>query len=127
MAGPARSSTNFCRGLGLSRPEFASQLDRRSHSDQALIRVVVWSRHRLRYDWNHLRYPSDCVSNLNKKIYAKIATWRNRRIEGELGTFISIGIVMKRTWASEVRRMEDITEALWGTRASPSTVNVGKP
>jgi transposase-like protein len=23
------------------------------------------------------------VSNLNKKIYAKIAAWRNRRIEGE--------------------------------------------
>ena len=47
MAGPSRSSTNSCRGLGLSRPEFASQLDHRSYSDQALMRVVVWSRHRL--------------------------------------------------------------------------------
>jgi hypothetical protein len=41
MAGPSRSSTNSYRGLGLSRPEFASQLDRRSYSDQALMRVVV--------------------------------------------------------------------------------------
>jgi transposase-like protein len=29
-----------------------------------------------------MMFPST-VSNLNKKIYAKIEAWRNRRIEGE--------------------------------------------
>jgi putative transposase len=44
------------------------------------------------------------VSNLNKKIYAKIEAWRNRRIEGEHHLYLD-GIVMKRTWAGEVRNV----------------------
>ena len=35
------------------------------------------------------------VSNLNKKIYAKIEAWRNRRIEGEHPYLYLDGIVMK--------------------------------
>ena len=38
-------------------------------------------------------------SNLNKKIYAKIEAWRNRRIEGEHPYVYLNGIVMKRSWA----------------------------
>ena len=45
------------------------------------------------------------VSNLNKKIYAKIEAWRNRRIEGEHPYLYLDGIVMKRTWAGEVRNV----------------------
>jgi transposase-like protein len=45
------------------------------------------------------------VSKLNKKIYAKIEAWRNRRIEGEHPYLYLDGIVMKRTWASEVRNV----------------------
>jgi transposase-like protein len=45
------------------------------------------------------------VSNLNKKIYAKIEAWRNRRIEDEHPYLYLDGIVMKRTWASEVRNV----------------------
>jgi hypothetical protein len=41
------------------------------------------------------------VSNLNKKIYAKIEVWRNRRIEGEHPYLYLDGIVMKRIWAGE--------------------------
>ena len=44
------------------------------------------------------RVSPSTVSNLNKKIYAKIEAWRNRRIEGD-------GIVMKRSWAGEVRNV----------------------
>ena len=44
-------------------------------------------------------------TNLNKKIYAKIEAWRNRRIEGEHPYLDLDGIVMKRTWAGEVRNV----------------------
>ena len=45
------------------------------------------------------------VSNLNKKIYAKIAAWRKRPIEGEHPYLYLDGIVMKRSWAGEVRNV----------------------
>jgi putative transposase len=45
------------------------------------------------------RVSPSTVSNLNKKIYAKIEAWRNRRI------FYLDCIVMKRTWAGEVRNV----------------------
>ena len=41
----------------------------------------------------------------HKKIYAKIEAWRNRRIEGEHPYLYLDGIVMKRTWAGEVRNV----------------------
>ena len=54
----------------------------------------------------HARVSPSTVSNLNKKIYAKIEAWRNRRIEGEHPyRFYLDGIVMKRTWAGEVRNV----------------------
>src|SRR5512132_2689514 len=48
------------------------------------------------------RVSPSTVSNLNKKIYAKIEAWRNRRIEGEHPYLYLDGIVMKRTLASAV-------------------------
>ena len=51
------------------------------------------------------RVSPSTVSNLNKKIYAKIEAWRNRRIEGEHPYFYLDGIVMKRSWAGEVRNV----------------------
>ena len=51
------------------------------------------------------RVSPSTVSNLNKKIYAKIEAWRNRRIEGEHLGPDPDGIVMKRTWAGEVRNV----------------------
>ena len=47
----------------------------------------------------------ETVSNLNKKIYAKIEAWRNRPIEGEHPYVFLDGIVMKRSWAGEVRNV----------------------
>jgi hypothetical protein len=40
---------------------------------------------------------------VSPSIYAKIEAWRNRRIEGE--HLYLDGIVMKRTWAGEVRNV----------------------
>ncbi len=51
------------------------------------------------------RVSPSTVSNLNKRIYAKIEAWRNRRIEGEHPYLYLDGIVMKRTWAGEVRNV----------------------
>ena len=51
------------------------------------------------------RVSPSTVSNLNKKIYAKIEAWRNRHIEGEHPYLYLDEIVMKRTWAGEVRNV----------------------
>ena len=51
------------------------------------------------------RVSPGTVSNLNKKIYAKIEAWRHRRIEGDHPYLYLDGIVMKRTWAGEVRNV----------------------
>jgi transposase-like protein len=45
------------------------------------------------------------VSNLNKKIYTRIEKWRNRSIEGHFPYVYLDGIVLKRTWAGEVRNV----------------------
>jgi len=51
------------------------------------------------------RVSPGTVSNLNKKIYAKIEEWRHRPIEGEHPYLYLDGIVMKRTWVGEVRNV----------------------
>ena len=52
------------------------------------------------------RVSPSTVSNLNKKIYAKIEAWRSRRpIEGEHPYLYLDGIVMKPSWAGEVRNV----------------------
>src|SRR5210317_1859895 len=51
------------------------------------------------------RVSPGTVSNLNKKIYAKIDAWRHRPIEGEHPYVFLDGIVMKRSWAGEVRNV----------------------
>lgn len=51
------------------------------------------------------RVSPGTVSNLNKKIYDKIETWRNRPIEGA-HPYVSLdGIVLKRSWGDEVRNV----------------------
>lgn len=42
------------------------------------------------------------ISNLNKKVYAKIDTWRNQPIVEEFPYVYLDGIVLKRSWAGEV-------------------------
>ena len=51
------------------------------------------------------RVSPGTVSNLNKKIYAKIEEWRHRLIAGDHPYPYLDGIVMKRTWAGEVRNV----------------------
>jgi putative transposase len=51
------------------------------------------------------RVSPGTVSNLNKKIYERIDKWRNRPIEGDFPYVYLDGIVLKRTWADEVRNV----------------------
>ncbi len=51
------------------------------------------------------RVSPSTVSDLNKKIYKRIEEWRNAPIEGEHPYAYLDGIVMKRTWAGEVRNV----------------------
>ena len=51
------------------------------------------------------RVSPGTVSNLNKKIYAQIEAWRKRPIEGVHPYLYLDGIVLKRTWAGEVRNV----------------------
>jgi transposase-like protein len=51
------------------------------------------------------RVSPGTVSNLNKKIYERIEQWRNRSIEGNLPYVYLDGIVLKRTWAEQVRNI----------------------
>lgn len=51
------------------------------------------------------RVSPSTVSDLNKKIYERIEAWRNQPITGEHPYVYLDGIVMKRTWAGEVRNV----------------------
>jgi len=51
------------------------------------------------------RVSPGTVSNLNQKIYKRIETWCNRPIEDEFPYLYLDGIVLKRTWADEVRNV----------------------
>jgi len=51
------------------------------------------------------RVSSGTVSKLNKKVYRHIEAWRNRAIEGEHPYVYLDGIVLKRSWAGEVKNV----------------------
>jgi transposase-like protein len=51
------------------------------------------------------RASAGLVSKLNKQIYEKIELWRTRRLEGRFPYVYLDGIVLKRTWAEEVRNV----------------------
>ena len=51
------------------------------------------------------RVSSGTVSKLNKKIYKHIEAWRNREIEEEIPYVYLDGIVLKRSWAGEVKNV----------------------
>jgi transposase-like protein len=51
------------------------------------------------------RVSPSTVSDLNKRIYGTIEAWRNRPIEGEHPYLYLDGIVLKRSWAGEVRNV----------------------
>jgi putative transposase len=51
------------------------------------------------------RVSAGTVSELNKKVYAHIEQWRNRKLEGEYPYVYLDGICLKRSWGGEVRNV----------------------
>jgi len=51
------------------------------------------------------RVSSGTVSNLNKKVYKHIEAWRNQPIKGEYPYVYLDGIVLKRSWAGEIKNV----------------------
>ena len=51
------------------------------------------------------RVSSGTVSRLNQKIYAHIEAWRTRQIVGEFPYLYLDGVILKRSWAGEVRNV----------------------
>jgi transposase-like protein len=51
------------------------------------------------------RVSSSTVSRLNQRIYKHIEAWRNRAIEGDFPYVYLDGVVLKRSWAGEVRNI----------------------
>ena len=51
------------------------------------------------------RVSPGTVSNLNKKIYKKLEKWRNQPIEGSFPYVYLAGIVLKRSWAGEIKNV----------------------
>lgn len=51
------------------------------------------------------RVSAGTISNLNKQLYGRIEAWRSRPIEGQFPYVYLDGIVLKRTWAEEVRNV----------------------
>lgn len=54
--------------------------------------------------WGTKVSPST-ISDLNKKVYQHIEAWRNRPIAGEYPYVYLDGIVLKRSWAGEIRNV----------------------
>src|SRR5918995_1800380 len=51
------------------------------------------------------RVSPGTVSRLNRKIYAQLEAWRNRPIRGQHPYVYLDGVVLKRSWAGEVRNV----------------------
>ncbi len=51
------------------------------------------------------RVSSGTVSRLNQKIYRHIEAWRNREITGEFPYVYLDGVILKRSWAGEVKNI----------------------
>ena len=61
------------------------------------------------------RVSSGTVSRLNQKIYRHIEAWRNRQIDGDFPYVYLDGVVLKRSWAGEVRNVSVLVAIGVGT------------
>lgn len=66
------------------------------------------------------------VSNLNKKIYSRIEKWRTRPIRGEHPYVYLDGIVLKRSWAGEVRNVSVLVAVGVSTRGHREILGVAE-
>jgi transposase-like protein len=77
---------------------------RESSDEEALIGVSVRRVEDITEALWGTRVSPSTVSELNKKIFGTIEAWRSRPIEGEHPYVHLDDIVLKRSWAGEVRK-----------------------
>jgi len=70
------------------------------------------------------RVSSGTVSKLNQKIYEQLEEWRQKPIEGEFPYVYLDGIVLKRSWAGEIRNVSVLVAI--GVRKDGYRVILGK-
>lgn len=51
------------------------------------------------------KVSSGTISNLNKKVYEHIETWRTRKLEGKYPYVYVDGVYLKRSWGGEVQNV----------------------
>ena len=78
---------------------------RESSDEEALIGVSVRRVEDITEALWGTRVSPSTVSELNKKIFGTIEAWRSRPIEGEHPYVHLDDIVLKRSWAGEVRNL----------------------
>ena len=61
------------------------------------------------------RVSSGTISRLNQKIYRHIEAWRNREIVGEFPYLYLDGVILKRSWAGEVKNVSVLVAIGVGT------------
>jgi putative transposase len=61
------------------------------------------------------RVSSGTISRLNQKIYRHIEAWRNREIVGEFPYLYLDGVILKRSWAGEVKNVSVLVAIGIGT------------
>lgn len=62
-----------------------------------------------------MKVSASTVSDLNQKMYQRIETWRNRKIEGDYPYVYLDGICLKRSWGGEVRNVSVLVAIGVGT------------
>ncbi len=70
------------------------------------------------------RVSPGTVSNLNKKIYKRIDQWRNRPLEVKCPYVYLNGIVLKRTWAEQVRNVSILDATLYNKPCRSSKTQI---
>jgi len=76
-------------GMGVAELRQLKQLE----AENRKLKRLVWGT----------RVSAGTVSDLNKKVYKQIDTWRNRKLQGHYPYVYLNGIALKRTWGGEVR------------------------
>ncbi|MGA8026959.1 MAG: IS256 family transposase, partial [Bryobacteraceae bacterium] len=72
------------------------------------------------------RVSSGTVSRLNQKIYRHIEAWRNREIVGEFPYVYLDGVILKRSWAGEVKNISVLIAIGVGTDGFREILGVGE-
>ena len=109
-AGEVSLRCRSCAGTPSRRRSSSATAGARRSVEEALIEMYLAGVSVRRVEditealWG-TRVSPGTVSRLNQKIYGQLESWRNRPITGEHPYVYLDGVVLKRSWAGEVRNV----------------------